>query len=354
MSIPDKKWVTLNNGAKMPTIGMGTWHHGPREEIDAALRFSLENGYRHIDCAKIYLNEKEVGKVFDDYIGKTIPREELFIIGKLWGSDHHPDDVEAACRKSLADLNIDYFDSYLIHWPSSFPKHGEEMWPKDDEGHFLLAEEIEIADTWKAMEKLVLKGLCKSIGLSNFNSKQIQELLDKCFIKPTILHAECNPRFSNEGIWSFCRKHGIQMIAYSPFGSPDLPWGEKLPHILVDPVLKRIAAKHQRSTANVALRWLLQRGLATIPKSVIKRELLENMKVFEFELDSEDMKAISYLNKNLRLIVPINKLKSGEIVLRDGKSRHFPFTFEEPILENAEPECYIRQDPGFVINGVAK
>merc|ERR1712083_1134473 len=112
-------------------------------------------------------------------------------------------------------------------------------------------------------------------------------------------------------------------------------------HILVDPVLKRIAAKHQRSTANIALRWLLQRGLATIPKSVIKRELLENLKVFEFELDSEDMKAISYLN---------NKLKSGEIVLRDGKSRHFPFTFEEPILENAEPEAYIRQDPGFICN----
>jgi len=340
----DKKWVTLNNGAKMPTIGMGTWHHGPREEIDAALRFSLENGYRHIDCAKIYLNEKEVGQVFNDYIGKSIAREDLFIIGKLWGTDHHPDHVEAACRRSLADLNIEYFDSYLIHWPSAFPKHGEEMWPKDAQGHFLLAEEIHFVDTWKAMEKLVMKGLCKSIGLSNFNSKQIQELLDKCFIKPTILHAECNPRFSNEGIWSFCRKNGIQMIAYSPFGSPDLPWGEKMPHILADPVLTRIAAKYKRSTANVALRWLLQRGLATIPKSVIEKELLENMKVFEFGLDEKDMKAISALNQNLRKIVPINKVKSGEIILRDGRSRHYPFTFEEPIVADYENEPYVRQD----------
>jgi len=115
-----KKFVTLNTGAKMPTLGMGTWHHGPREEIDAALRFSIKKGYRHIDCAKVYLNEKEVGEVFKDIIDKEVPREELFIIGKLWGTDHHPDDVEPAIRQSLADLNLDYFDAYLIHWPTPF------------------------------------------------------------------------------------------------------------------------------------------------------------------------------------------------------------------------------------------
>merc|ERR1712026_408205 len=162
-----------------------------------------------------------------------------------------------------------------------------------------LADEIEITDTWRAMEKLVLKGLCKSIGLSNFNSKQIQELLDKCFIKPTILHAECNPRFSNEGIWSFCRKHGIQMIAYSPFGSPDLPWGEKLPHILIDPMLKEIAAKYERSTAQIVLRWLLQRNLVTIPKSVIESELLDNLKAYDFALTQNEMQMIFGLNKNM-------------------------------------------------------
>merc|ERR1712223_834993 len=197
----DKTFVTLNNGAKMPTIGMGTWHHGPREEIDAALRFSLKNGYRHIDCAKVYLNEKEVGVVFADFIGKSVRREDLFIVGKLWGTDHHPDDVENACRQSLQDLKIDYFDAYLMHYPTAFVKDGDNLWPKDEEGHFRLNEDLDPIDTWRAMEKLVLKGLCRSIGLSNFNSKQIQELLDKCFIKPTILHAECNPRFSNEGIW---------------------------------------------------------------------------------------------------------------------------------------------------------
>ena len=169
----------------------------------------------------------------------------------------------------------------------------------------------------------------------------------------------------------FCHRNGIAIIAYSPFGSPDLPWGEKLPHILIDPVLKSIAEKHSKSTALVCLRWLLQRGLPTIPKvmifssniskknfellrnwiwacflqintknnlslyfkSVIERELLENLKVFEagFVLTEADMEAINRLNKNLRKIVPINKLKNGEVVLRDGKSRHFPFTYEEPL-----------------------
>lgn len=145
----------------------------------------------------------------------------------------------------------------------------------------------------------------------------------------------------------FCEKNGIQMIAYSPFGSPDLPWGEKLPHILVDPTLKEIAAKYERSTAQIVLRWLLQRNLVTIPKvmkkfiflhffthfyslqSVIERELLDNLKAYEFELTEDEMQKIFGLNKNLRKIVPVNKLKDGSVVLRDGKSRHFPFHYEE-------------------------
>jgi len=327
----DRRSVTLNTGAKMPTLGMGTWHHGPREEIDAALRFAIKKGYRHIDCAKIYLNEKEVGEVFAEIIDKTVPRKELFIVGKLWGTDHHPDDVEKACRKSLSDLKIDYLDAYLIHWPTAFVKDGEEMWPKDGEGNFRLAEEIELTDTWKAMEKLVDKGLCKSIGLSNFNSKQMTEIMAKCSMKPAILHAECNVRFNNEGLRRFCHKHGITLIGFSPFGSPDLPWGEKMPHILVDPVLKAIAQKHKRSTANVALRWLLQRGVPSIPKSVIESELLDNLKVYDFELSGDEMEIIDQLNKNLRKIIPINKLKSGETVLRDAKSRHYPFHYREPM-----------------------
>lgn len=329
----DMETVTLNNGAQMPTIGMGTWHHGPRDEIMGALKFSLENGYRHIDCARVYLNEQEVGNVLQDAIAnKTVRREDLFIVGKLWGNDHHPDDVESGCRKSLSDLKIDYFDAFLVHFPTGFVKDGDNLWPKDEEGHFKYNDDLELIDTWKAMEKLVIKGLCKSIGMSNYNSRQIKEILDQCFIKPSMLQVECNPRFNNDSLWRFCRSHGIQMVAYSPFGSPDLPWGEKMPHILVDPVLKKIGEKHQRSTANVVLRWLLQRGLIAIPKSVIDHELAENLRVFEegFELDSEDMEAIFKLNTNKRKLIPLNKLKSGETVYRDGKSRHFPYNFVEP------------------------
>jgi len=323
--------VTLNNGAKMPTIGMGTWHHGPKEEILDALRYSIEIGYRHIDCAKIYLNEKEVGEVLNEVIGNKVKRDDLFIVGKLWGTDHDPEDVEAACKKSLSDLKIDYFDAYLMHYPTAFVK-SEEVLPKDKEGRLRLNEDLDPIDTWRAMEKLVLKGLTRSIGLSNFNSKQIQEILDLGFIKPSVLHAECNPRISNDSLWRYCQSKGIQMVAYSPFGSPDLPWGEKLPHVLTDPVLKTIGEKHERSTANVVLKWLLQRKLVTIPKSVIKSELAENLRVLEdgFELDKGDMDAIFSLNRDLRKIVPVAKLKSGEIVLRDGKSRHFPYNYIEP------------------------
>ena len=132
----------------------------------------------------------------------------------------------------------------------------------------LIVDDIEPVDTWKAMEKLVEKGLVKAIGLSNFNSKQMTEIIEKGQIVPAAIHAENNVRFNNEGLRRFCEKNGIVMIAYSPFGSPDLPWGEKMPHVLADPVLKGIAEKYDRSTANIALRWLLQRGVPTIPKVI--------------------------------------------------------------------------------------
>jgi len=331
MANPSRKFVKLRTGALMPTLGMGTWHHGPKHEIHDALRYALDNGYRHIDCAKVYLNEKEVGEIFEEYIDKKIPRKDMFIIGKLWGTDHHPKDVEKACRDSMKDLKVDYLDLYLIHWPTPFEKDGDEMWPKHEDGSFRYADEIEITETWRAMEQLVLKGLVKAIGLSNFNSKQIKEIMVNCSMAPAAIHAENNPRFNNEGLRRFCERNGIVMIAYSPFGSPDLPWGEKMPHILVDPVLKKIADKYQRSTAQIVVRWLLQRGMATIPKSVIPSELSDNLKVYEFELTEYEVETIYTLNKNMRKIVPIVKLKSGEVVLRDGKSRHYPFTFEEPL-----------------------
>lgn len=327
----NKMSIRLNTGALMPSLGMGTWHHGPRHEIENAVKYAVRIGYRHIDCAKIYLNEAQMGRVFKEMIGTEFPRKELFIVGKLWSTDHHPRDVETACRKSLSDLQIDYFDLYLIHWPSSFEKDGDELWPKHEDGSFRFADDIEPVDTWKAMEKLVHLGLVRAIGLSNFNSKQMNDIFDSCRIPPAVLHAECNPRFSNEALRRYCEKNNIVMIAFSPFGSPDLPWGEKMPHILDDPIIEKIADKHQRSSAQVVLRWLFQRGVATVPKSVIESEIRDNLKAFEFKLSDEEMGQINSLNKDMRKIIPVVKLKSGQVAVRDINSRHYPFAFQEKL-----------------------
>merc|ERR1712226_239575 len=309
----NKTW----NHYSVPTLGMGTWHHGPKHEIQNALRYAIRMGYRHIDCAMIYQNEHEVGEVFGAMLDK-----------ELWGTDHRPELVEAACRKSLKDLQLDYFDTYLIHWPTGLKSGLGTFLPKDEDGKLIL-DDVPTIDTWMAMERLVDLGLVRTIGFSNFNSKQIKEVIDKCRIKPAILQVESNPRFQNAALRKFCHDHGVLFVAFSPLGSPDLPWGEKLPHILADPIINKIAQKHKRSPAQITLRWQVENGAAVIPKSVIPSELYDNLQIYSFQLDEEDMKAINELETGIRKIIPVAKLTNGEVVVRDKESKLFPFDFEE-------------------------
>jgi len=316
------------NHYSVPTLGMGTWHHGPKHEIQNALRYAIRMGYRHIDCAMIYQNEHEVGEVFGEMLDKEVPRSEFFIVGKLWGTDHRPELVEAACRKSLNDLQLDYFDTYLIHWPTGLKSGLGTFLPKDEDGKLIL-DDVPTIETWMAMERLVDLGLVRTIGFSNFNSKQIKGVIDKCRIKPAILQVESNPRFQNAALRKFCQDHGVQFVAFSPLGSPDLPWGEKLPHILADPVINKIAQKHRRSPAQITLRWQVENGAAVIPKSVISSELYDNLQIYSFQLDEDDMMAIKELETGVRKIIPVAKLKNGDVVVRDKESNLFPFDFEE-------------------------
>lgn len=312
----------------MPILGLGTWHHGKEKgEMARAMRFAIKNGYRHIDCAHIYLNEEELGEEFGQIIGQDIQREELFIAGKLWCTHHEPERVEEGCRKSLEALNLDYFDLYYIHWPAAF-EYGDENLPKDENGRVRHID-VNPLETWKAMEELVKKGLVKAIGICNFNTKQIKDLMVNSNTKPAVLQVESNPRMQNEILRKFCQKHDIAMIGFSSFGSPDLPWGEKLPHILIDPILMSLAEKHKRSTALCVLRWQIQRGVGVIPKSVLESELLENLKVFEMELDDDDMRQIETMDQNIRKIVPIVTLKDGTVELRDLHNKHNGFEYEE-------------------------
>ncbi len=322
--------VTLNNGLEMPMIGMGTWHHGPKEEIMDGLKFAMRNGYRHIDGAHIYLNETEVGKVYAELLGSgEVKREDLFIVSKLWCTHHKREHVEPALRLTLKRLNLDYLDMYYVHHPASFHFSGEDVnFPEDESGELLHSED-DYVETWKGMEDLVAKGLVKAIGVCNFNSLQMKRLLENCKIKPAALQIESNPRFANDILRRFCEKHGILMEAYSPFGSPDLPWGVKMPHILEDETLKGVAAKHGRSTAQIALKWQLQRGVAVCAKSIIEAELLDNLKCVDIQLDDEDMAAIKSMDKNLRKIDPVKKLKNGEYVLRNKNNKYYSFDYVE-------------------------
>ena len=201
-------------------------------------------------------------------------RKDIFVTSKLWNNKHHPDDVEGACRKTLADLGLDYLDLYLMHFPVAFQR-GEVMNPLKENGDIEFDETIHPTETWLAMENLVDKGLVRSIGVSNFNSVQIQDIIDKGSIVPAINQVECHPFFSQAKLREFCNKRGIEVTAYSPLVN-----GRS--KILEDPRLKEIASVHGKSTAQVLIRWHIQRNVIVIPKSVIMTEIEENKNIFDF------------------------------------------------------------------------
>jgi len=320
--------IKLNNGMEMPVLGLGTWYHLDQKDMQKAVKWAMLNGYKHIDGAHIYLNETEMGEVYKElFESGQAKREDYFIASKLWSTHHARDKVEEACRNTLKKLNLDYLDIYYVHWPSSF-EYGDENLPKDADGR-IKQTNISLMECWKGMEDLVDKGLVKALAVCNYNSKQLTELIKNCRIKPVANQIENNPRIQNDIMRRFCEKHEIVTVGYSPFGSPDLPWGEKMPHLLVDETLKSIAEKHGVTTALVILRWQLQRDVVVIPKSVIIDELKENKKAFDFALDGADMKKIRGLELNLRKIVPIVKLKDGTVELRDEHSDLYPFREEE-------------------------
>jgi len=296
--------LTLNNGMKMPILGLGTWKSKPGQ-VEAAVEHALRKGYRHLDCAAIYGNEAEVGAAI---VASGVARSEIFITSKLWNTKHHPDDVEAACRQTLADLGVDYLDLYLMHSPVAFHR-GEgslsaargEGYPRNEDGTFKFSD-IHPTTTWLAMEKLVKKGLTKSIGLSSFNSEQIADVLEKGSVKPVTNQVECHPYLGQAKLFAFCKERGITITAFSPLGSPDRPWAKPgEPLLLEDPKIKAIASKHSKSTAQVLIRWQVQRGVVVIPKSVTATRIEENANIFDFQLSSEEMKEIESFDCNGRL-----------------------------------------------------
>ncbi|MGM0806245.1 MAG: aldo/keto reductase [Bacillota bacterium] len=263
-SIHDR--AVLHNGVQMPWVGLGVYKAEDGDEVIQSIKWALDAGYRSIDTASLYDNETGVGQAIAE---SNVPREEIFITTKVWNTDQGYEKTLAAFDASLERLGLDYVDLYLIHWP--VPGKYKE--------------------TWKALEKIYNEGRVKAIGVSNFKQHHLEDLMREAEIKPMVNQVEYHPRLSQEKLLAFCKEQGIQLEAWRP-----LLKGE----IFEEPTLVELADKYNKSVAQIILRWDLQNGVVTIPKSVTQHRIEENIELFDFELSNEDMTRISALNQDKR------------------------------------------------------
>ena len=315
--------LPLNSGRSIPIVGLGTWQSAAGE-VEAAVKYALGIGYRHIDCAPLYQNEGEVGEGIKQAMEEfSIKREEIFVCSKLWNTKHHPDDVESACRKSLEDLQLEYIDLYLMHWPTAYER-GDDFFPKDEEGNMKYNVDLHPTDTWIEMEKLVDLGLVKDIGVSNFNSVQIQDIIEKGTIKPVVNQVECHPYMQQNKLLEFCKDHDILVTAYSPLGTPTRPWASSDEEKLLDNSnLIEIANLYSKTPAQIVLRWQIERGIVVVPKSVNESRIEENFNIFNFNLKETEVEELKTFDKGRFGRLLAVKTKGG--LFWDTDHPHFPF-----------------------------
>lgn len=262
--------ITLNNGVKMPQLGLGVWKAEDGPEVEQAVEAAIGYGYRLIDTASVYGNESGVGKAVKS---SGVSREELFITTKLWNTDQGFDETLRAFDASLLNLGMDYVDLYLIHWPQ----------PGLDRA----------SETWKAFERLYDEGRVRAIGVSNFQPEHLEDLLEQATVVPAVNQIELHPTFNQAETRKYCEEKGIQVESWSPL--------MRAPDLFENTVIREIADRHQKTPAQIILRWHIQSGLIAIPKSVTPDRIYENISIFDFELTDADMESINRLEAENRV-----------------------------------------------------
>ncbi|KDQ52165.1 hypothetical protein JAAARDRAFT_40515 [Jaapia argillacea MUCL 33604] len=291
--------ITLNNGTKIPAIGLGTWQSKPGE-VKSAVEYALkEAGYRHIDCAWAYGNEKEVG---DGIKASGVPRSEIFITSKLWGTFHTK--VEECLDQTLAKLGTDYLDLYLIHWPIPLNPNGNDpVFPKLPDGTRDIDHAWDLKDTWKQMEAVYKKGKVKAIGVSNFSEKKLEEILPTAEVVPAANQLELHLYNPQHKLLAYLKSKGIVAQAYSPLGSTNTP-------LFADETATELAAKYQLQPADILLGYLLAKGMVVLPKSVTPARIASNFKGAIAALEKLDQADVERLDgvapggKQKRFITP--------------------------------------------------
>ena len=296
------KYLPVDATNTIPVLGLGTWKSSPGE-VAKAVSAAITMGYRHIDCASIYQNQKEIGTALAGALkAQQVNRDELWITSKLWNNAHAKKHVQPALERTLTDLQLDYLDLFLIHWPINF--QANIVFPKKPE-EFLSPEAIPIIETWQAMEKMVQKGLCRCIGVCNFNLSRLIALKAQASIQPVMNQIELHPLLQQQKMLEYCRQNGVLLTAYSPLGSGDRPAALKKdtePSLLTQPIIVDIAQRREMSPAQVLLVWGLSRGTVVIPKSTNAARLQENFLAADRSLEATDLLAIDGLDQGYRFV----------------------------------------------------